>query len=601
MSLPPAPAMRVRLVADGPMLVFGGPCSNVAATEALLETAAAFGIPPERMICTGDVVGFGADALACMALLRAARVAVVAGDLEEQLGVGAATSDCELSARSECERLAGMWSAQADAVLGADDRAWMRGLPSCLELLIGGRCLLVVHGGVERSDQLVWASEGSELDRQISLAGTDGVIGGHCGLPFTRVSPLGLWHNPGAIGMPANDGTARGWFSVLSPVATGLEVRHHSLTYDVGRAALAVRSAGLPDAYAAALETGLWPSCDVLPVQEMARRGQPYEEGGLVWAANEPAVWPAAAVSRERFSDRLVTAGGERRASVSLETLRTLWFNTGTLCNVACAGCYIESSPSNDRLSYLSRSEAQAYLGEAALLHPQLEEIAFTGGEPFTNRELPMMMSDALEAGYRVLVLTNAMRPMQRFEAELLRLQREHAGRITIRVSLDHYSSERHETVRGAGSWSPAISGLRFLARHGFDVAVAGRTLWDEDEASLRAGYRLLFAELGLDVDVSYPGRLVLFPEMDSRPDVPEITESCWAILGKRPADMMCASSRMVVKRRGAERPAVVSCTLLPYDERFELGATLAEADRAVHLNHRFCAQFCVLGGGSCR
>jgi hypothetical protein len=87
---------------------------------------------------------------------------------------------------------------------------------------------------------------------------------------------------------------------------------------------------------------------------------------------------------------------------------------------------------------------------------------------------------------------------------------------------------------------------------------------------------------------------------MDARRDVPEISEGCWDILGKRPQDMMCASSRMVVKRKGASRPAVVPCTLLPYDTKFELGATLAEARGPVALNHPHCARFCVLGGGSC-
>ena len=300
------------------------------------------------------------------------------------------------------------------------------------------------------------------------------------------------------------------------------------------------------------------------------------------------------------FTDPALTATGERRASVPLLGLQTLWFNTGTLCNVTCAGCYIESSPTNDRLAYLSRAEARQYLDEAATLHPELKEIAFTGGEPFMNRDTPGMIADALGAGYRVLVLTNAMRPMQRFEAELLALHRAHPGRLTLRVSLDHHTPERHEAIRGPRTWTPALDGLRFLATHGFHVAVAGRTLWDEDEASLRAGYRALFATLALPVDASNPAHLVLFPEMDPRPAVPEITERCWGILNKTPADVMCASSRMVVKRRGTPRPAVVSCTLLPYDEAFELGGTLAEAARPVPLNHRVCAQFCVLGGGSC-
>jgi hypothetical protein len=56
----------------------------------------------------------------------------------------------------------------------------------------------------------------------------------------------------------------------------------------------------------------------------------------------------------------------------------------------------------------------------------------------------------------------------------------------------------------------------------------------------------------------------------------------------------------MVVKRKGATRPAVLACTLLAYDPQFELGTTLAEASRPVPLNHPHCAKFCVLGGAAC-
>ncbi|WP_428390367.1 radical SAM protein [Lichenicoccus sp.] len=301
------------------------------------------------------------------------------------------------------------------------------------------------------------------------------------------------------------------------------------------------------------------------------------------------------------FSDPDRTATGETRATVPFAGLRTLWFNTGTLCNVTCAGCYIESSPTNDRLAYLGRDEVRTILDEAAAQHASLREVAFTGGEPFMNRDLPGMIRDALSAGYRVLVLTNAMRPMRRFEAELEALRADFPGRLTLRMSLDHYSADLHESLRGDGSWAAAIDGLRWLARAGFDLAIAGRTLWDEDEAALREGYGALFAELGLTLDPQDPAQLVLFPEMEQQRRVPEITEQCWGILGKQPGQMMCADQRMVVKRRGAEKPVVVSCTLLPYDAQFELGDTLAAAARTVKLNHRYCAEFCVLGGGSCR
>ncbi len=98
----------------------------------------------------------------------------------------------------------------------------------------------------------------------------------------------------------------------------------------------------------------------------------------------------------------------------------------------------------------------------------------------------------------------------------------------------------------------------------------------------------------------SIPAQLVLLPEMDATKDVPEITTACWGILGVSPDAMMCASSRMVIKRKGAAHPSVVSCTLLPYDLQFELGRTLQEASGTVALNHPHCARFCVLGGGSC-
>ena len=116
----------------------------------------------------------------------------------------------------------------------------------------------------------------------------------------------------------------------------------------------------------------------------------------------------------------------------------------------------------------------------------------------------------------------------------------------------------------------------------------------------MRAGYARLFAELGLAIDANDPAALVLFPEMDATADVPEITGACWGILGKSPDSVMCATSRMVVRRREADRASVVACTLLPYSSEFELGATLAEAARPVALNHPHCARFCVLGGAAC-
>ena len=294
-----------------------------------------------------------------------------------------------------------------------------------------------------------------------------------------------------------------------------------------------------------------------------------------------------------KFRDPDVTAKGENRAKVALRRLETLWLNTGTLCNLACKTCYIESSPRNDALVYMSLAEAEAFFDEAEALGTR--EIGFTGGEPFMNRDMVPMLRSALARGFDVLVLTNAMRPMRRFEDALKAIRLAHGEGLVMRVSLDHHTRQVHEGERGPGTWEKALDGLKWLSDHGFRVAVAGRSLGSESEAEARAGYAGLFERLGVDVEA-----LVLFPEMDAAADVPEISESCWGILGVTPDAMMCASSRMVVKRKGAKRPEVVACTLLPYDPQFSLGPTLAGARGAVKLNHPHCARFCVLGGASC-
>jgi uncharacterized Fe-S cluster-containing radical SAM superfamily protein len=301
-----------------------------------------------------------------------------------------------------------------------------------------------------------------------------------------------------------------------------------------------------------------------------------------------------------KFKDAFITAKGEQRAHVALKALDTLWFNTGTLCNLTCRNCYIESSPRNDRLVYLTAAEVGAYLDEIERDGHATRLIGFTGGEPFMNSELPAMLDDVLSRGLKAMVLTNAMKPMHKMKAALLALLQKHGRNLTLRVSVDHYGRELHEEERGAQSWKPTLDGLKWLSDSGFDVHVAGRRFSTEAEEEVRAGYARLFDELGVSIDAQNPGTLVLFPEMDPTVDVPEITTACWGILKKSPDSVMCASARMIVKRKGATRPAVVACTLLPYDPQFELGETLADSVGAVPLNHPHCAKFCVLGGAAC-
>ena len=308
----------------------------------------------------------------------------------------------------------------------------------------------------------------------------------------------------------------------------------------------------------------------------------------------------ATRLDTNKFRDPDFTADGKPRAKVVFSGLETLWFNTGTLCNLTCSNCYIESSPTNDALVYLTAAEVAVYLDEIERDHLSVRVIGFTGGEPFMNTDFIAMLSDSLERGFSVLVLSNAMRPMMKLATPLRGLSERFGDQLIIRVSLDHYTEALHELERGAHSWAPTLEGIQWLTQNGITLNIAGRTCWRESEVSLRRGFARLFAECGIPISAHDPVSLVLFPEMDADIDVPEITTDCWDILGVSPDSLMCATSRMVIKRKGADHPVVAACTLVPFDPAFETGRSLADARVSVKLNHPHCARFCVLGGASC-
>ena len=272
------------IVMDGPALVFGGPYSNLQATGAVLAEARRLGVPPGRAVCTGDVVAYCGDALATAELVRRSGIHVVMGNCEESLGNEAAECGCGFEAGTACARLAVEWYRHANRALDGASRAWMRGLPRRIDIVIAGRTLAAIHGGVAKINRYIFASTPeAEKRAEISAAGCDGMIGGHCGLPFTQIDGGKLWHNPGAIGLPANDGTPRVWYSLLTPTREGLRIEHRALDYPHRDAARTMRAAGLPEGYAAALSSGIWPSCDVLPAEERRAQGQPIMPGIVTW------------------------------------------------------------------------------------------------------------------------------------------------------------------------------------------------------------------------------------------------------------------------------------------------------------------------------
>ncbi len=270
---------------DAPWLVFGGPYSNLQATRAVLEEARRRGIPPRRVLCTGDVVAYGADARATTDLVMASGIHVVMGNCEEQLAADAEDCGCGFEEGTACDALSGAWYAHARREVTPAQRAWMGSLPQRLMLALpDGRRLAAIHGGAREINRFLFPSApDAVLAEELAATGCEGVIAGHSGIPFLRRLGAGLWLNAGAVGMPADDGTPRGWFAVLTPEPRGLYVALRAFDYPHAAAAAAMRAARLPEGYAAALGSGRWPSEDVLPPAECARRGVPREAAALVW------------------------------------------------------------------------------------------------------------------------------------------------------------------------------------------------------------------------------------------------------------------------------------------------------------------------------
>ncbi len=269
---------------EGPVLVFGGPYSNLHATTALLDEAKFRDIPPHNIICTGDVIAYCGDAAASVEVIRAAGIHVVMGNCEESLGNDGSDCGCGFEEGSACDLLSVKWFTHARQALNDDAKNWMASLPRRINFEMNDRRIAVIHGGEKEISRFIFPSTPQEEKRrEIESMDVDGVIGGHSGMPFTQLIDGRIWHNAGVIGMPANDATPRTWFSVLTPLDGGIEFTHRPLDYDYVAAARKMREEQLPEAYAICLETGLWPNMDILPDTERAMKGRALEATRHFW------------------------------------------------------------------------------------------------------------------------------------------------------------------------------------------------------------------------------------------------------------------------------------------------------------------------------
>jgi predicted phosphodiesterase len=265
----------ITISSTDPLLVFGGPYSNLAATQAMRAEADRLGISPRQIICTGDVVAYGAEPDETTQAIRDWGIHTIAGNCEEQLAAGADDCGCGFDEGSACDLLAKGWYPFANSRISPASRAWMGQLPATLRFTYGELRFRVIHGGVNQTNRFVFASETSALAAELEHTDADVIIAGHCGLPFISKVDRKVWFNPGVIGMPANDGTRDVWYGLITsdPDTGALNFALRRLAYNFNVAAAQLRRHGHANGYARTFVTGLWPSLDILPDTERAATG----------------------------------------------------------------------------------------------------------------------------------------------------------------------------------------------------------------------------------------------------------------------------------------------------------------------------------------
>ena len=252
----------------GPILIFGGAYSNLQATQALIDAAQAHGIPAERCIFTGDSVAYCGNPSETLNLLRDFGCPMIKANCEIELAAGSDTCGCGFEVGSTCDLLSRGWYTFANQQVSADQRRFMGSLPDQLIFTHHGKRYVVLHGGYSHVSQFLFPTTPDQefmsviRDIERDLSDYDGVIAGHSGIPFHKCIDGVTWFNSGAIGMPAHNGKSTTSYGILDAGSFTI----HNLSYDHQTAQDAMITAGLDHGYHTALETGYWPSEEVLPM-----------------------------------------------------------------------------------------------------------------------------------------------------------------------------------------------------------------------------------------------------------------------------------------------------------------------------------------------
>jgi diadenosine tetraphosphatase ApaH/serine/threonine PP2A family protein phosphatase/pyruvate-formate lyase-activating enzyme len=445
------------------MAVCGGVYANPYALEAFLDDARRRGC--ERLVCLGDLGGFGADCDAVWPLLVEGGVECIAGNYDVAIGRGDEDCGCGYSDERD-NHFAQLMYDYTRANTSAGFAAWMRELPLERRERVGGVDVQLVHGSPLAINDFLWESLADDELRLRLDACEDGrpdvLLCTHTGIPWQRRVDGTHVINVGTIGRPANDGRREGWYAVLELEGGRASAELVALEYDWRAHAGAMLAAGLPEPFVETVESGWWTTClEVVPPLERARgRYHVYRDALPDGFATASAGWADTPAPADDGLPVMPLFGSEVFPP-------RLWVYTNFHCNLACDYCVVASSPRARRRA-LGLERFRALIDEAVA--EGFAEVYVTGGEPFVEPDIVAMLEYASDR-LPTVVLTNAMLFTGRRREELARL----AGRanLVLQSSVDGARPETHDVWRGAGSWAKAMEGLGYARSLGLPLRVA--------------------------------------------------------------------------------------------------------------------------------
>ena len=440
--------------------VCGGPYANPHALRAWIDDARRRGA--ERLICLGDLGGFGAECDAIWPLLADSGVECIAGNYDVAIGRGDDDCGCGYSDERDNHFAQLMYDYTREHT-SAEFAAWMAELPGELRETIGGVDVHMIHGSPLAVNDFLWESlDDDELRMRTRASGAGVLLCTHTGMPWQRRVDDTLLVNVGTVGRPANDGRCETWYAILELADGHARAELIPLSYDWRAQAAAMRAAGLHEPFVETVETGWWTTClEIVPPAERARgRYHVYREAMPSGFAAEGVGWAEAPEPEDDGLPVMPLFGSEVFPP-------RLWVYSNFHCNLTCGYCVVASSPVARKRS-LGVERFRALIDEAVA--EGFSEVYVTGGEPFIEPDIVAMLEYASDR-LPTVVLTNAMLFTGRRRAELARL----AGRanLVLQSSVDGARPETHDEWRGDGSWRKAMDGLAYARELGLPLRVA--------------------------------------------------------------------------------------------------------------------------------